>query len=163
MQILGGARQQNKLNIILTWGKWIPIVREKYGKTKHSKAKGSYIFRVEQKYIRFPKHRKSELHWYEKSMGKRKHSKIMGFLNISRRKEIHTISKTWEKWIPIVRKNYGKTKIFQRYRFLTYFGWNKNLNNSEKMGKMNSHSKGKTWENTNISKLWVSYMFLVKH
>ena len=32
----------------------------------------------------------------------------MGFLIISDEAEIHTIPKTWEKWIPIIRENYGK-------------------------------------------------------
>ena len=34
----------------------------------------------------------------------------MGFLNISGEAEIHTNSKTWEKWIPIIREKYGKNK-----------------------------------------------------
>ena len=37
-------------------------------------------------------------------MEKAKHSKIMGFLNILVEAEIHTVPKTWEKWISIVRK-----------------------------------------------------------
>ena len=43
-------------------------------------------------------------------MGKYKHFKFMGFLNISGEAEIHTISKTWEKRIPIIREKYGKNK-----------------------------------------------------
>ena len=30
------------------------------------------------------------------------------------------------------------------------------------MEKVNSHSTGKLWENTNIPKVWVSYIFRVK-
>ena len=45
-------------------------------------------------------------------MGKTKHSKIIGFLYILVEAEIHTIPKTWEKWISIVRKKYGKTQKF---------------------------------------------------
>ena len=37
----------------------------------------------------------------------------MDFLNISGEAEIHTIPKIREKWIPIVRKKYEKTQIFQ--------------------------------------------------
>ena len=42
-------------------------------------------------------------------MKKQKHSKIMGFLNISREVEILPISKTLEKQIPIVQESYEKT------------------------------------------------------
>ena len=45
-------------------------------------------------------------------MGKHKHFKFMGFLNISGEAEIHTIPKTWEKWIPIVQEKHGKTQTF---------------------------------------------------
>ena len=69
-----------------TWGKWIPIVRQKYRKTEHSKVKG--------------------------------------FLYILREARIYTISKTWENWIP--------------------------------------YSTGKLWENKNIPRVWVSYIFHVK-
>ena len=48
--------------------------------------------------------------------------------------------------------NYGETQRFQRLVFLTYSAflysaWNRNPHNSEIMGKLNSHSKGKLWEN----------------
>ena len=100
--------------------------------------------------------------WYGKSMGKHKHFKFMGFLNILSEAEIHTISKIWEKWIPIIRGKYGKKQAFQSYGFLKYFGWSRNPYNSQNMGKVNSHSKGKIWENTNISKLRVSGIFCLK-
>ena len=51
-------------------------------------------------------------------MGKHKQFKVKGFLNFSYKAEIHTVPKTWEKWIPIVRKKYGKTQTFQIYGFL---------------------------------------------
>ena len=40
--------------------------------------------------------------------------------------EIHTIPKTWGKWISIVREKYGKTQTFQIYGFLKYFGLSRN-------------------------------------
>ena len=36
------------------------------------------------------------------SMGKHKHFKFMGFLNIPSEAEMHTVPKTWRKWISIV-------------------------------------------------------------
>ena len=44
-------------------------------------------------------------------MGKHKHLKFMGFLNISCEAEFHTIPKTWEKWIFIVREKGGKSNL----------------------------------------------------
>ena len=95
-------------------------------------------------------------------MGKDKHFKFKGFLNFSYEADIHLVPKTWEKWIPIVREKYGKTQTFQIYGFLKYFGCSKNPYNSQNMGKVNSHSKEKIWENTNISKLRVSGIFCLK-
>ena len=42
-------------------------------------------------------------------MGKKKHSKVMGFSNIFGDVEIHTIPKIWENWVYIVWGEYGKT------------------------------------------------------
>ena len=95
-------------------------------------------------------------------MGKHKHFKIKGFLFFSLEAEIHAVPKTWEKWISIVRKKYGKTQSFQIFGFVKYFGWSRNPYNPQNMGKVNSHSKGKIWENTNISKLRVSQIFCMK-
>ena len=89
-------------------------------------------------------------------MGKYKHFKFMGLLNISSEAEIHIIPKTWGKWISIVREKCGKTQTFQIYGFLKYFGLSRNPYNSQNMGKVDFHSTGKVWENTNISNLWVS-------
>ena len=93
---------------------------------------------------------------------KNKHSKVMGFSNILGEAETHTIPKIWEKWIPIIWRKYGKKQTFQSYGFLKYFGWSRNPYNSQNMGKVNSHSKEKIWENTNISKLRVSGIFCLK-
>ena len=51
----------------------------------------------------------------------------MCFLNILNEAEIDTISKTWGKWISIVREEYGKTQTFQIYGF---------LKKSQNMGKV---------------------------
>ena len=55
-------------------------------------------------------------------MGKHKHFKFMGFLNILGEAEIHAIPKTWEKQIHIIQEKYGKKQTFQSYGFLKYFG-----------------------------------------
>ena len=80
-------------------------------------------------------------------MGKHKHFKFMGLLNILDEAEIHTIPKTWEKWIPILREKYGKKQIFQSNGFLKYFGRSRNPYNFQSMGKVNLHSMGKVREN----------------
>ena len=54
-------------------------------------------------------------------MGKHKHFKFMGFLNISGEAQIHTIPEIWEELIPIIRESMGK-KTFQSYGFLKCFG-----------------------------------------
>ena len=51
-------------------------------------------------------------------MAKHKHFKSMGFLNISSEAEIHTIPKTWEEWIFVVREKHGKTQTFKFKGFL---------------------------------------------
>ena len=55
-------------------------------------------------------------------MGKDKHFKFMDFSNISSEAEIHTVLKTWGKFISIVQEKYGKTQTFQSYVFIKYFG-----------------------------------------
>ena len=59
-------------------------------------------------------------------MAKQKHFKVKGFLNFPFEAEIHAVSKTWEKWISIVREKYGKTQTFQIYGFLKYYGLSRN-------------------------------------
>ena len=51
-------------------------------------------------------------------MGKHKYAKVKGFLNFLYEAEIHAVPKTWQKWISIVRKKYGKTQTFQICGFL---------------------------------------------
>ena len=77
-------------------------------------------------------------------MKKQKYSKGLGFLHvshssISREIETNTVPVTWENWILIVGKTYGKTQKSQSYRFLTYFITYPC--NSQNMGKVNSHGK----------------------
>ena len=68
-------------------------------------------------------------------MGKQKHFKFMGFLNISDEAEIHTIPTAWEKWIPIIREKYGKkTQTFRSNGFLNF------------LGEAEIHTIPKTWE-----------------
>ena len=66
------------------------------------------------------------------------------------------VAKTREECVPIVREKYGKTKTFQIQGFVTYFAQRKNPCSSKNMGKVNSHSTIKVWENKKIKKLWVS-------
>ena len=129
--------------------------------TTISKLRVSDIFCLKQKSMQFPKHGKVDFH----STGKvceKEHFKYMGFSNIFGETEIHATPKTWEKWIPIIREKYGKRQIFESYGFLKYFGWNRIPYNSQNMGKMNSHSKGKVWENTSISNLVFFLIFYMK-
>ena len=65
--------------------------------TNISKFRVSGTFCLKQKSMEFPKLGKSGLPLYGKSMGKHKHFKFMGFLNISYEAEIHTIPRTREK------------------------------------------------------------------
>ena len=108
--------------------------------------------------------RKCRLPLYGKSMGKHKYFKYVGFLNISGEAEIDTVPKTWEKWISIVREKYGKTQTFQIYGFLKYFSWSRNPYNSQNMEKMDFHSMGKVWENTEISHIlrYLPYLELIR-
>ena len=132
---------------------WIPIEREKYGKTQTFQI---YEFLKYFGWSRNPYNSqnlgKVNFHntgkvWEKKN----KYSKVMGFSNSLSEAEMHTIPKIWKKWIPIVREKYGKTQTFQSNRFLKYFGWSRNPYNSQNMGKVNLHSTGKVRENTEIS------------
>ena len=111
--------------------------------TNISKLSVSEIFCLKQKSMQFPKHRKSGLPLYGKSMEKHKHFKFMGFLNISDEAEIHTIPRAWEKWMPMIREEYGRKQTFQSNGFFNYFEWSRNPCNSQNMAKVNSYSKGK--------------------
>ena len=116
-----------------------------------SKLSVSKIFRLMQKSMQFPIRGKSGFPLYGKCMEKHKHFKFVGFLNILDEAEIHTIARTWEKWISIIREKYGEKQTFQSNGFLKYFGWSRNPYNSQNMGKVNLHSTGKVRENTEIS------------
>ena len=52
---------------------------------------------------------------------KRQTFQIYGFLKYFGETEIHTISKTWEKWIPIIQEKYGK-KTLESFGFLNVLG-----------------------------------------
>ena len=121
------------------------------GKQNIRKSRVSYIFCVKQKSILFPKHGESQFQEY----GKTKIFQIYEFLE-------YTIPITWEKWVSIVRGKYRKTQTFQIYWFLKYFGRSRNPCISQNMRKVDFHSTGKVWDNTNIPKLWVSQIFWAK-
>ena len=123
-----------------------------------SKLRVSGIFLLEAEIYADPNIWEKWISIIRKSRGKHKHFKFMGFLKILDEAEIHTIPKTWEKWILIIREKHGKKTNISK--FLKYFGWSRNPCNYQNMGKVNSHSKGKIWENKNISKLSVSKIFL---
>ena len=97
---------------------WIYLVRETYGRTpkvpkviKYSKGFG-FLYILHYSYFARNRNRyNSENTGNNWILGKHKHSKVMGFLHISCVTLIQTIPKRWEKWIPKVRKKYGKTNI----------------------------------------------------
>ena len=81
-------------------------------------------------------------------MGKPKHSEVMSFLNVSGEADIRTVRKTWEKWIHIIQRQYGKAQTFQSYGFLKYFVLNGNPYNFQTWVKQISKVRenyGKTW------------------
>ena len=43
-----------------------------------------------------------------------------------------------------------------------YFALSRNPYNFQNIGKMNCHSKGKFWENTNVPKISLFYIFRMK-
>ena len=51
----------------------------------------------------------------------------MGFLNILGETEIHTIPKTWEKWIPIIQEKYGKKQHSKVMGFSNTLGKQKSI------------------------------------
>ena len=92
---------------------------------------------------------------------KSKHSRVMGFSTILSEAEIHTISKIWKKWIPIVREKYGKTQTLQSNGFLKYFGKSRNPYNSQNMGKVNLRGTGKVRENRDFPQSSLTRRFRV--
>ena len=75
----------------------------------------------------------------------------MGFLNVSR--EAETIQSQIMGKMKYSRKSIGRHKHPKAMGFSHI---------SQDMRKLNSHSKGKAWENKNIPKLKVSYIFRIK-
>ena len=69
----------------------------------------------------------------------------MGFSNILGEAEIHKIPKIWGKWIPIVRKKYEKTQIFQSLVLLKFSSWIRNPWSCHNMLKVDFHYTGKVW------------------
>ena len=124
------------------------------GKHEHFKVKGFWIFLLEAEIHAVPNTWEKWISIIREKYGKTQAFQIYGFLKyFGYEAEIHTIPKTWEKWIPIIREKYGKKKqTFQSNGFLKCFGWSWNPYNSQNMGKVNSHSKEKIWEDTHISK-----------
>ena len=68
--------------------------------------------------IHFLENGESEFPIYGENITKQKHSKMKGFLNISREAEIHAILKAGDEWIPIVWEKYGEKQTFQNYELL---------------------------------------------
>ena len=60
----------------------------------------------------------------------------MGFLNVSREAETHTIPNHGKNELPYSRKSMGRNKHHKAMGFSQI---------SQNMRKPNSHSKGKTW------------------
>ena len=88
-------------------------------------------------------------------MGKHKYFKFMGFLKILDEAEIHTIPKTREKSIPIIREKYEKksknSKVSQIF-------WVKQKSiQFPKHGKSESHNTGESMEK---KQTFQSYGFL---
>ena len=101
----------------------------------------------------FPETPEKQISIVREKHGKTQAFQIYGFLKYLGEAEIHKFLTTWEKWISIVRKKYGKTQTFQIYGFLRYFGWNRNLQSSQNMGKVNSNKMGKSMGEHKYSKV----------
>ena len=86
-------------------------------------------------------------------MEKHKHVKDKGFLNISREAKIYAIPKSWDEWIPAVRKKYVKKQTFQNNAVRKYFMWSRNPYNSQTTGWVNSHITELVRENTDNSQV----------
>ena len=92
--------------IVKIWEKWITILCEKYRKAQTTQ---SYGFLTIFAWSRNPYNSQdmkkvnsySEGKTWEKQISM--HSKVKGFLHISRETEIQAIPKPWDEWIPIWR------------------------------------------------------------
>ena len=122
---------------IHTMGKWIPIVRQKYQKTQKlhnyvflkyfSRSKNPHNFHntgtVNPHYTgklwdntNIPKYGFLTYFAWNRNPYNFENTnitKLWLFLHISCEALIHAIPKIWKKWIPIVRRKYGKTETFQ--------------------------------------------------
>ena len=99
--------------IVKIWEKWITMLCEKYRKAQTAQ---SYGFLTIFAWSRNPYNSQdmkkvnsySEGKTWEKQISM--HSKVKGFLHISRETEIQAIPKPWDEWIPILRNKYGETQ-----------------------------------------------------
>ena len=91
------------------WKKWIPIVRRKYEKTQTFQSSVLLNFFTWCRNLCSSQNMgKVDFHYTEKVWKNTNISNLWVFLNISDEAEIHTIPRTWEKWISIIREKYGK-------------------------------------------------------
>ena len=135
MCFLNISREAVTYTIPRTWEKWILIKGATYGKTQALQSYGFLIHISCEALI----HTILKIKDKGKNMGKHKHVKV--FLNFPLEAKTHALSKTWKKWISIVREKYGKTQTFQIYGFLQYF-W----------------SSG----NPQISKIWETWILAIR-
>ena len=126
------------------WKKWIPIVREKYGKTQTFQSNG------------FLKHfGKTRNPYIPQNMEK------VNLHSTGKVRENTEISHSLRYLADLALMRNHEFPMFVN-GFLKCFGWSRNPYNSQNIGKVNSHSKEKIWENAHISKLIVSEIFCLK-
>ena len=71
------------------------------------------------------------------------------------------VPKTWEKWFSIVQESYEKI-AHSKVKCFLHISQEAEIHTIPKtrnMGIKNLLSTGKLWKNTNIPKVWISYMF----
>ena len=70
------------------------------------------------------------------------------------------VLKTWGKWFAIGQEKYQKTEYSQVkcFLFILQEAETHTIPKTQYMGIMNLLSIGKVWENTNIPRIWVSYI-----
>ena len=141
-----------------TWGKWFPIVREKYEKTEYSKVKCFLHISGESEIHTIPNTWEKWISIARENFGKTQIFQKYGLLTYFAWNRNPYSSRNIGKVNSdrIVRETYGKTQTLQSYGFLTYFMWGINTYNYQNTRKMNSHSKEKIWEDIKILKLRVS-------
>ena len=137
-----------------TWEKWIFIVWEKYGKTQTFQIYGLL------KYFGWSRNPCNSQNMWK--VGFYSKGKVWENTNIPNlwvsqifwvtQKSIQ-FPKNGKNGFPLYGKSTGKHKKFQVYGFLKYFRWSRNPCNSQNMSKVDFHSTGKVWKNTNVSNL----------